>query len=364
VGNWDSDVGFSWWQEPGFQTSAYYFRFGQVLVSPLFSGFHSFADGIYSTLWGDGLASGVTSLVVRPPWNYDLMNAGYLLALGLSVLFLIGFIISLVRSIRQPALEWLMVIGSVLLFSLSVLFMSLGVPSFAQVKAFYGFPVLVPFSALVAVGWNWLGQKHRAVRTALWVVLLVWAMTVYAAFWIRSSNPETWRVRGVCLKEQQRYAEAVESLSQALRLKPDDADAHCLLAEVLNGQNKEGEAVRHYHEALRIRPDFPKALNNLAWLLTTSEETGLRDGAQAVKYAEHACELTHYQKTVLVGTLAAAYAEAGRFDEAIATAQKACALASASGEQELLKKNQDMLVLYRAHQPYHEATEKLVPGAP
>ena len=53
-------------------------------------------------------------------------------------------------------------------------------------------------------------------------------------------------------------------------------------------------------------------------------------------------------------TLAAAYAEAGRFDDAISTAEKACTLASESGDQDLLKRNQALLVLYRAHQPYHE----------
>ena len=57
----------------------------------------------------------------------------------------------------------------------------------------------------------------------------------------------------------------------------------------------------------------------------------------------------------IVGTLAAAYAEAGRFDDAISTAEKACALASESGDPDLLKKNQELLALYRAHKPYHEA---------
>ena len=56
----------------------------------------------------------------------------------------------------------------------------------------------------------------------------------------------------------------------------------------------------------------------------------------------------------MVGTLAAAYAEAGRFDEAIATGQKACALASESGETNLLKSNQALIALYQKHQPYHE----------
>jgi tetratricopeptide (TPR) repeat protein len=105
-------------------------------------------------------------------------------------------------------------------------------------------------------------------------------------------------------------------------------------------------------------------LNNLAWTLATSKETNIRNGKRAVQIAEYACELTHYSVTFVVGTLAAAYAEAGRFDDAIATAQKACALAEKSGEQELLKKKQELLELYRAHQPYHEAAEKLVPAAP
>ena len=56
----------------------------------------------------------------------------------------------------------------------------------------------------------------------------------------------------------------------------------------------------------------------------------------------------------MVGTLAAAYAEAGRFDEAIATAQKACELAARNGEANLLQKNQQLLELYQNHQPYHE----------
>ena len=68
--------------------------------------------------------------------------------------------------------------------------------------------------------------------------------------------------------------------------------------------------------------------------------------------------------TPLVGTLAAAYAEAGRYDDAIAAAEKACALATAAGEQELLEKNRKLLALYRAHLPYHEAAEKFVPAAP
>jgi predicted N-formylglutamate amidohydrolase len=74
--------------------------------------------------------------------------------------------------------------------------------------------------------------------------------------------------------------------------------------------------------------------------------------------------MTHYGAAPIIGTLAAAYAEAGRYEDAIAAAQKTCALATAPGEQDLLYKNQKLLALYRAHQPYHEAVGKVVPAAP
>jgi 4-amino-4-deoxy-L-arabinose transferase-like glycosyltransferase len=450
VGNWEANSLHPWWQDPGFRTSAYYFSFGHSLISPLFSEIHSFADGFYSTLWGDGLISGTRRLACRPPWNYDLMNGGYLLSLGMSLLLIVGFVLALANFIRRPTPEWLMILGSVLMFGLGILLLSLYVP--AQIKAFYGFPALVPFSALVAAGWNWLSRKHPAIRTVLWVFLLGWTMTVYTAFWIRSSNPEVYRVRGIYQIMQHNDAEALASISQALQLNPDDADAHCVIAELLNDQDQEAdEAVQHYREALRIRPDFPEALNNLArmlvaskeadirnaadaiplaeraceltlhgtpdyistlavayakagrfdeamataqkacasasesgdqnllkqnqgylamnlnnlaWTLATSKDTHIRNGERAVQLAELACDLTHYSLTFMVGTLAAAYAEAGRFDDAIATAQKACALASEAGEPDLLKKNQELLALYLKHQPYHEGTEKLVPAAP
>ena len=79
------------------------------------------------------------------------------------------------------------------------------------------------------------------------------------------------------------------------------------------------------------------------------------DGPRAVRFAERACELTQYGVTIMVGTLAAAYAEAGRFHEAVATAEKACALATAANNQRLLEKNRQLLELYRGGKPYREA---------
>jgi tetratricopeptide (TPR) repeat protein len=113
-------------------------------------------------------------------------------------------------------------------------------------------------------------------------------------------------------------------------------------------------SIQYCNQALHLNPDQPAVLNDLAWILATSSDAQIRDGAKAVQFAERACALTHYQMTRYLGTLAAAYAEAGRFDNAITTAQKACDLATQRGETELLQRNTELLQLYRAHKPCRE----------
>lgn len=105
----------------------------------------------------------------------------------------------------------------------------------------------------------------------------------------------------------------------------------------------------------KLTPPTPMEKINLAWSLATSPDAAKRNGALAVKLAEDACQRTQYREPVMVGTLAAAYAEAGRFKDAISTMQKASTLASQLGDQKLLKKCQEMLALFLKHQPYHQA---------
>jgi Flp pilus assembly protein TadD len=154
---------------------------------------------------------------------------------------------------------------------------------------------------------------------------------------------------------QQGYWTAAEKeCDTLLALNPNDSASHLSLAQVAGHLGRADEAVFHLNEALRLNPDFVEAMNNLAWMLATSPEANLRNGARAVELAKRACELTHYKKTICIGTLAAAQAEAGRFDDEISMAQKACALAEKSGEPNLLQRNRELLALYRQHQPYHE----------
>ncbi len=135
-----------------------------------------------------------------------------------------------------------------------------------------------------------------------------------------------------------------------------ESEIENLAASGLGVGNKSNEPALQVDRAYEEAADSPAALNNRAWELATSPDVNIRNGTLAVKLAERACELTHYQQTIMVGTLAAAYAEAGRFDEAIATGQKACALASESGQTNLLKRNQELVILYQAHRAYHESS--------
>ena len=151
------------------------------------------------------------------------------------------------------------------------------------------------------------------------------------------------------LQQQIAASRALAGLRETLKTGPSP-EIYSQLAGNEASQGLARDALEHYQAALKLAPDSPQILNNLAWLLTTCLDNKVRDGNRAVQYAQRACELTQYGQAVFMGTLAAAYAEAGKFDDAVATAQKACAAAARAGEDRLLQQNQELLKAYRAHQ--------------
>jgi Flp pilus assembly protein TadD len=148
--------------------------------------------------------------------------------------------------------------------------------------------------------------------------------------------------------------EAIAQLFAELRASPNDSATHCYLASVLSSQGRTKEAIAHYRAALKTLPDSPEALNNLAWILAANADPQARNGPEAVTLAERACRLTDSKQSVIVGTLAAAYAEAGRFAEAVTTAEKAAQLAEQANQPELAARNRKLIEVYRAGKPYHE----------
>jgi Flp pilus assembly protein TadD len=150
------------------------------------------------------------------------------------------------------------------------------------------------------------------------------------------------------------FDEAIANYRQAIQIDPNRPDIYFRLGMALGQSGRIREAVAQYREALRLNPNLTLALNNLAWALATSPDDQLRDGPEAVRLAERACELTHYGEPLFIGTLAAAYAEAGRFPEAVTMAEKAEQLATSAGLKKIAEKNRQLLELYRAGKPYHE----------
>jgi len=126
---------------------------------------------------------------------------------------------------------------------------------------------------------------------------------------------------GVALAARGRFDEALANFRQAIQANTNRPETYFHLGTTLDQLGRTREAVAQYRAALRLNPDLTGPLNNLAWVLATSPDDGLRGGAEAVRLAEHACELSHGNQPLFLGTLAAAYAEAGRYPEAVATAE-------------------------------------------
>ncbi len=484
-------TGLVWWQDPGYATKAYYMRFGQALVAPLFSGFNGFADGLYSTLWGDGLCGGVASQSVRPPWNYDLMTAGYLLAVLPTIAIVVGAMAMSISLIRRPQAVWLLLAGLVVPMGVGLIYFPLKYPYyFGTTKAQYGLPAMMSLCAFGAWGMDILTRRWRITRVVLWIGLGTWAINSYASLWIQGRAPDTQTVlardlaeRGhndaavemlrhilriyprnasarlalagtldkmgrtaeaeqqyqsawqdnpndpncalsmahvlvqqgrrseaiglaeavaqaapdcpdvfpllgdVFYHEKQfdkaiaayqealritpgnpsvhsvlatahlglgQYGPAMEQFLMVARIVPNDAEVHSNLGLILEHMGRLRNAIGHYEQALRIKPDAPNVQNNLAWRLATLAPADGGDPVRAVTLAERACALTGHQIAPYLDTLAAAYAAAGRFNDAIATAQKAIELAHSTGLPQVASEVEAHLELYRAGRPYRQ----------
>jgi len=489
LGNWDVLSGFTWWQEPGYRTAGDYFRFGRALVTPLFSGLAGVPDGIYSTLWGDGLCGGASNPDI--PWRESLTVAGYLWALIPTALVSAGILAALVQFIRKPSAALWLLLAFFAAIGMGFALMTLKIPSYAEAKAFYGLSALTPLCFFGALGWNTLPEKHRHTRLILGTFIFVWAVNSFAAHWIvpsaaqhlyaakvlgtqgqialasaeaakavdaDPSNPAARGFYALSLSELGRDEEAIEEARRAVELSPADSVTHLRLAIALKRVDSERaiaearraialgpenvqayqflmacllesrrydeaaqlgrawltlspydpaahsslsaalaqtgdliSAARHLgyllmlgqqgdqaHAALRrilltlagesdtaqhlrdiavIAPDSPRMLDELAWILATHPAAEARDGNQAVKLAERACELTERKIPALLDTLAAAYAETGNFSRATETAEEARRRAAAAGDDDAVKLSDKIIASLRRQLPIRQDPE-------
>jgi tetratricopeptide (TPR) repeat protein len=159
---------------------------------------------------------------------------------------------------------------------------------------------------------------------------------------------------GRALLEKGELDGAIQVCQSALLLAPSDADCHTTLAIALEETGNPAEAISHYQKALELAPGSISTLTNLAWLLATSRDASLRNGPKAVELAKQADRLVGGTNTVVLRTLAAAYAEKGEFANAIKTARSAMELARMHGEDSLTADLDQQIALYQLGMPYRE----------
>jgi tetratricopeptide (TPR) repeat protein len=162
---------------------------------------------------------------------------------------------------------------------------------------------------------------------------------------------------GRALLEKGELDGAIQVSQSALLLRPSDADCHTTLAIALEEKGIPAEAIPHYQKALELAPRSTSALTNLAWLLATSQDASLRNGPKAVELAKQADRIVGGTNTVVLRTLAAAYAEKGEFANAIKTARTAMELARMHGEDSLTTELDQQIALYQLGMPYRETAK-------
>jgi protein O-mannosyl-transferase len=162
---------------------------------------------------------------------------------------------------------------------------------------------------------------------------------------------------GHALLEKGELDSAIQVCRSALLLRPSDADCQTTLAIALEEKGNPAEAIEHYQKALELAPKSIPTLINFAWLLATSQDASLRNGLKAVELAKQADQLVGGTNTLVLRTLAAAYAEHGEFAKAIRTARSAMELARMHGEGSLTTDLDQQIGLYQLGMPYRDTAK-------
>jgi Flp pilus assembly protein TadD len=259
IGVWDPRLGYSYWQDEGYRTAAYYLRFGASLVNPWFSGLNSFADGIYSTLWGDGALGGTSTFAYQPPWNYPLMAAAYWFALLPTGAAVIGAILLVKRFVKNPQPQWLLMLVLGILGVIALVHMSLVVPQRCVIKAFYILCVLTPFCACAGWGLSWLWMHNGRMRPIVACSFALWAMTSVAAFWIPHHSARAILAEAGTLRAKARFGEAAAFLKPHVQKQPENDELRSLFADTLMRTGDLDGALEHAQIVLPRQPNDAQA---------------------------------------------------------------------------------------------------------
>lgn len=160
---------------------------------------------------------------------------------------------------------------------------------------------------------------------------------------------------GIALLQEGKIGEGIVQFQKALEINPQLTQSHVNLGNAFYMEGKDAEALTQWRLALSADPNLLPVLNLSAWVLSTSPDASVRDGAEALKLAERAARLSKEQDPAILDTLAAAYAEAGKFPEAVEITKKALALAATrKNAQSLIEGLEVRQAFYEADVPFRD----------
>jgi tetratricopeptide (TPR) repeat protein len=171
---------------------------------------------------------------------------------------------------------------------------------------------------------------------------------------INRKQPQVLSSLGSFYLDLGRVDDSLAVLKEALTLEPRLQDAHYNLGNTYLEIGNAAQALAHYQRALEIHPDDTEALNNRAWILATWPNPSIRDGAKAVALAERADSLLNKRNQVVAATLAAAYAETGRFAEAVRAAERALQLAITERHEARVRSIRGQLETYKSRNAFRD----------
>jgi hypothetical protein len=220
----------------------------------------------------------------------------------------------------------------------------------------------------LTAGWRY-GREFLSVAAALVIGALTWDARTQTTFWrdgetlyrhalaVTNRNDVAHTELGEFLMSHNRAGEAIEHLQKAMAIRSAleaDPKAHNLLGIAFFKIGDPRQGIAHSIRALEIDPHNSTAESNLAWAYATSPDASTRDGAQAVKMMEDVLQRPGARSALFLHTLAAAYAESGRFPEAITTAQEALDLAAIDGNEALAADLRNNIKSYQHHVPLRD----------
>jgi len=144
-----------------------------------------------------------------------------------------------------------------------------------------------------------------------------------------------------------------QDFDKAIAIDPRLTHAYNMRGYVWSKEGHYSQALKDWDDSIRLAPDEPGGYHNKARLYATCMSLGHRDGALALENAQKACELSHWEEWIYVATLAAAYAECEKFDEAVEWQKKAIAM-NKNPEPRDTTEQQKRLELYEAGMPFRD----------